>query len=78
MCYFNFFLFFFFLIELEVQWELKKDLTDETIEGPYSTLQMNRWMLSNYFGAEVWVRKVGSNTEFYSSTKINFDCIRKN
>lgn len=58
---------------LEIQWEIKRDLNDINVEGPYSSEQMNTWIKENYFKAHVWVRKVGSNNEFYSSKRMDFE-----
>ncbi|KAK7595522.1 hypothetical protein V9T40_013347 [Parthenolecanium corni] len=57
----------------EVQWEYKKTLNDDKTEGPYSTEQMNKYMKEDHFKEPVWVRKVGTDSEFYSSRRIDFE-----
>lgn len=56
-----------------MQWEYKKTLDDEKTEGPYSTEQMNKYMQEDHFKEPVWVRKVGTDSEFYSSRRIDFE-----
>lgn len=57
----------------DIQWEFKRDLESETIEGPYDTLQMLKWVQEGNFKGGVWVRKHGETSNFYSSNRIDFD-----
>lgn len=57
----------------EMKWEFKWKQEDSEVHGPYSTQQMQKWTLDNYFKHGVYVRKVGESTNFYSSNRIDFD-----
>lgn len=57
----------------EIKWEFKWKQTDEEIQGPYSTEKMLNWSTGDYFKDGVYVRKVGENSNFYSSNRIDFD-----
>ncbi|KAH8402542.1 hypothetical protein KR222_008599 [Zaprionus bogoriensis] len=57
----------------EIKWEFKWKQTDEDIQGPYSTEKMLNWSTGDYFKSGVYVRKVGENSNFYSSNRIDFD-----
>lgn len=57
----------------ELKWEFKWKQTDEEVQGPYSTEKMLSWSTGDYFKDGVFVRKVGENTNFYSSNRIDFD-----
>lgn len=57
----------------DLKWEIKRSLEAEAIEGPFSTQQMNKWIHENHFKEQVWVRKYGSNHEFYSSKRVDFE-----
>lgn len=57
----------------DIKWEFKWKQTDEEIQGPYSTEKMLNWSTGDYFKDGVYVRKVGENTNFYSSNRIDFD-----
>ncbi|KAL1117643.1 hypothetical protein AAG570_003958 [Ranatra chinensis] len=56
-----------------VMWELKRKMENEDVEGPYSTVQMEKWAQCGEFGKEgVFVRKCGS-LPFYNSNRVDFD-----
>lgn len=57
----------------ELKWEFKWKQTDDEIQGPYSTEKMFNWSQGDYFKTGVYVRKVGENSNFYSSNRIDFD-----
>ncbi|XP_060644618.1 LOW QUALITY PROTEIN: CD2 antigen cytoplasmic tail-binding protein 2 homolog [Drosophila nasuta] len=57
----------------EIKWEFKWKQADENIQGPYSTETMLNWSTGDYFKDGVYVRKVGENSSFYSSNRIDFD-----
>lgn len=58
----------------EVMWEYKwEDKDGEEIHGPYSSSEMLKWTEDDYFKDGVYCRKVGSDSQFYSSKRIDFD-----
>ncbi|XP_017777664.1 PREDICTED: CD2 antigen cytoplasmic tail-binding protein 2 homolog [Nicrophorus vespilloides] len=58
----------------ELMWEFKWEQDKEKIEGPFDTLQMNKWQSEGHFKTGVWVRKCGSeDANFYSSSRIDFE-----
>lgn len=57
----------------EVQWEYKLKRESEEVNGPHSTQQMFQWMEEKHFKEPVWVRKVGQDGPFYSSSRVDFD-----
>ncbi|KAL3856392.1 hypothetical protein ACJMK2_011159 [Sinanodonta woodiana] len=57
-----------------VKWEYKwENIADAEIHGPYDSSQMFDWTEDGYFPDGVFVRKVGSDGQFYSSKRIDFD-----
>lgn len=58
-----------------LMWEYKwkQEDGDEKIFGPYGTEQMQNWVGEGYFKDGVFVRKVGQETKFYSSNRIDFE-----
>lgn len=56
-----------------IQWEFKWKQDDEKCEGPHSTEQMLKWANDGHFKNGVQVRKIGSETQFYSSNRVDFD-----
>lgn len=59
--------------QTELLWEFKWKENDVNLQGPYNTKQMHKWSKSGYFKNGVYVRKVGDLTNFYSSSRIDFD-----
>ncbi|KAL1453827.1 hypothetical protein WDU94_010138 [Cyamophila willieti] len=63
--------------EPSLQWEYKRNKDQTSVEGPYSTEQMQKWTEEGKFaGDEIWVRKVVGGTatdEFYSNRRIDFE-----
>ncbi|XP_067928514.1 CD2 antigen cytoplasmic tail-binding protein 2 homolog [Watersipora subatra] len=58
----------------EVQWEYKWQNSDDAeICGPFSSTYMQKCVDDNKFPDGVFVRKVGSGREFYTSKRIDFD-----
>lgn len=58
----------------EVMWEYKwEDKDDAEIHGPYSSSEMFKWSEDGYFKAGVFCRKAGTQNQFYSSRRIDFD-----
>ncbi|XP_014673851.1 PREDICTED: CD2 antigen cytoplasmic tail-binding protein 2 homolog [Priapulus caudatus] len=58
----------------EVCWEFKWEESDDaTIYGPHSSSQMLRWTQSDYFPNGCFVRKLGSEAKFRSSSRIDFE-----
>ncbi|KAH8378263.1 hypothetical protein KR093_010459 [Drosophila rubida] len=57
----------------EIKWEFKWKQDDDQIQGPFSTEKMLNWSTGDYFKDGVYVRKVGENSNFYSSNRIDFD-----
>ena len=57
----------------KVYWEYKWENKDDAdIYGPYQSEQMENWTNQDYFQDGVWVRKVGSGQNFYTSKRIDF------
>ncbi|XP_061385872.1 CD2 antigen cytoplasmic tail-binding protein 2 homolog [Danaus plexippus] len=58
----------------EVKWEFKWSQDNNAeISGPHSTEQMQKWSTDGHFKTGVWVRKYGEDTQFYSSSRIDFE-----
>lgn len=59
----------------DVRWEFKwsGEGKDDEIHGPHSSEEMLAWQESGYFDKGVFVRKVGSNTEFLDGKRIDFE-----
>ncbi|XP_047506913.1 CD2 antigen cytoplasmic tail-binding protein 2 homolog [Pieris napi] len=58
----------------EVKWEFKWSQDNNAeISGPHSTSQMNKWANEGHFKSGVWVRKHGEDSQFYSSSRIDFE-----
>ncbi|OWR40963.1 putative Aspartyl beta-hydroxylase [Danaus plexippus plexippus] len=49
------------------------DVNNAEISGPHSTEQMQKWSTDGHFKTGVWVRKYGEDTQFYSSSRIDFE-----
>ena len=57
-----------------VKWEFKwEDTDDAELHGPFTSQEMLDWSEDGYFKEGVFVRKVDSNAQFYSSRRIDFD-----
>lgn len=57
----------------KVYWEYKWENKDDAdIYGPYASEQMENWTEEDFFKDGVWVRKVGSGQNFYTSRRIDF------
>lgn len=57
----------------EVMWEYRlKNEDGAEIHGPHSSQDMEEWTDENRFPDGVFVRKVGSGSDFYSSRRIDF------
>lgn len=54
-------------------WEFKWKLDDTKCEGPYTTDQMYKWSLDGHFKDGVFVKKCGTDTQFNSSNRIDFE-----
>lgn len=54
-------------------WEFKWTQQDTSVDGPYNTEQMMDFSKTGHFKSGVYVRKVGEDTNFYSSNRIDFD-----
>lgn len=58
----------------EVQWEYKWENTDQAeVHGPFPSSSMHEWVEEGKFPQGVFVRKVGSGSDFYTSKRIDFD-----
>ncbi|XP_064612880.1 CD2 antigen cytoplasmic tail-binding protein 2 homolog [Liolophura sinensis] len=58
----------------EVMWMYKwEEREDCELHGPFSSSQMLHWADEGYFGKGVLCKKVGSDGQFYSSKRIDFD-----
>ena len=58
------------IVYWEYKWENKKEADKY---GPFESAQMQDWVDQDFFSQGVWVRKVGSDGEFYPSKRIDFD-----
>lgn len=56
-----------------VQWEFKWKQSDSECHGPFSTEQMQQWVSDGYFKDGVFVKKTGTDTQFYSSNRVDFE-----
>lgn len=61
--------------EEKLMWEYKWKQEDgeDKIFGPYGTEQMQQWVEEGYFKEGVFARKVGQETNFYTSNRIDFE-----
>lgn len=58
----------------EVMWEYKWENKDDVeVYGPYSNSCMDSWKEQGFFKDGVFCRKVGSEGNYYSSKRIDFD-----
>lgn len=58
----------------EVKWEYKWEDTDEAeVHGPYTSSEMLKQSEDGSFKTGVYCRKVGTQSQFYTSTRIDFD-----
>uniref|UniRef100_A0A4Y0BP83 GYF domain-containing protein n=1 Tax=Anopheles funestus TaxID=62324 RepID=A0A4Y0BP83_ANOFN len=57
-----------------LKWEYKEQQEDETVHGPYTTEQMQKFADEGRFTSGAFVRKVDSDdARFYSAARIDFD-----
>jgi CD2 antigen cytoplasmic tail-binding protein 2 len=63
----------FNFILTEVMWEFKWDEKSTDIHGPHTTSQMQAWVNEGYFKNSVLVRKCGTDGQFYSSSRVDFE-----
>lgn len=61
------------IVSDNVKWEFKWKQTDDELHGPFTTEQMINWVTDGYFKTGVFVRKVGTDSSFNSSNRIDFD-----
>lgn len=59
--------------ETALQWEFKWKAEDDETHGPYTSEQMLKYSETGYFKDGVLVRKVGSESQFYTSNRVDFD-----
>lgn len=57
----------------EVTWEFKWKADDADIHGPFSSEHMLKWVNEGYFKDGVMVRKTGTDSQFYTSNRVDFD-----
>lgn len=57
----------------QVSWEFKWKADDTDTHGPYSSEQMQKWVDEGYFKDGVMVRKTGTDSQFYTSNRVDFD-----
>ncbi|XP_018323750.1 CD2 antigen cytoplasmic tail-binding protein 2 homolog [Agrilus planipennis] len=57
----------------DTMWEIKWKNDEEKIDGPFSTEQMAKWSEEGHFKEGVFVRKVGDDSNFYSSNRVDFE-----
>lgn len=56
-----------------ITWEFKWKLDDTECQGPYTTDQMYKWSQDGHFKDGVFVKKCGTDTQFNSSNRIDFE-----
>lgn len=56
-----------------VTWEFKWKLEDTECQGPYTTDQMYKWSQDGYFKDGVFVKKCGTESQFSSSNRVDFE-----
>lgn len=54
-------------------WEFKWTQDATEVYGPHTTQQMQQWVEEGYFKTGVWVRKIGQDGPFYTSSRIDFE-----
>lgn len=59
--------------EPEIMWEFKWKHDDEEVHSGFSSAQMQHWVEEGYFKDGVLVRKVGQDTPFNTSNRIDFE-----
>lgn len=59
--------------ENELRWEYKWKEADTDTHGPFSSEQMQNWVDNGYFKDGVLVRKVGTDSQFYTSNRVDFE-----
>ena len=58
----------------QVMWEYRwKNEEGAELHGPHTSQEMLDWVEDNYFPDGVFCRKVGTNGEFYTSKRIDFE-----
>lgn len=57
----------------KITWEFKWKLDDTKCEGPYTTDQMYKWSQDGHFKDGVFVKKFGTDQQFNSSNRIDFE-----
>lgn len=57
----------------KITWEFKWKIDDTACQGPYTTDQMYKWSLDGYFKDGVFVKKCGTDSQFNSSNRIDFE-----
>ena len=58
----------------ETYWEFKwENKEDAEVHGPHSTSEMQSWTESSYFESGIWVRRVGQQSDFHSSKRVDFE-----
>lgn len=59
--------------ENQLRWEYKWKESDTDTHGPFSSEQMQNWVDDGYFKDGVLVRKVGTDSQFYTSNRVDFE-----
>lgn len=57
----------------QIQWQFKWKKDDNDSHGPFSTEQMQQWVDDGYFKDGVFVKKIGTDQQFYSSNRVDFE-----
>lgn len=56
-----------------ITWEFKWKLEDTKSQGPYTTDQMYKWSTDGHFKDGVFVKKCGSESQYSSSHRVDFE-----
>jgi len=58
----------------EVMWEYRwEDKDTEEVHGPFTSAEMLKWADEGFFKDGVFCRKAGTDSQFYTSKRIDFD-----
>lgn len=57
----------------QISWEYKWKMDDTETHGPFTTEQMQKYVEDGFFKDGVFVKKFGTDSQFHSSNRIDFD-----
>ena len=61
-------------VPTEIMWEYRWEEQEEAeVHGPYTSSEMLEWTEDGFFEKGVYCRKIGHQTQWYSSKRVDFD-----